>query len=136
MERLIQEVLALSDSEKQQIIVAIRKDARERRLQEAVELCKGYVEIANEIVGMDVRIKGRETARKWGKAMIVWQMYLDGFVQRETGVALGIDHSLACDYKRIFTHAMSHPEFYDFECRTWKEFKERLLCQKKMVTRT
>lgn len=86
------------------------------RSQELIKACQGVT---------GCTLVSRTPRAVWTRAMVAYQLLLEGYTQQECGAILGKDHSTINHYKNKVTSALCTAGYADIQY-LWKQFQNSI----------
>lgn len=85
-----------------------------------------YVEVMNDILGIDIKERGRKNNYVWGRFIVMYQLLRDGWPTTVVGDVFGMNHSSVIHGRRQVQTMLELPASYFSEMCVYKEFKRRI----------
>ena len=88
------------------------------------------VSIMNEIIGDNVLRKTRKAHVVWGRNMVCYSLFVDGYGYSGIGRAMGIDHATAIHCIKRVKEMLKNPVMFSVEVAIWQKYSNLLSLQK------
>lgn len=85
-----------------------------------------YVKVMNDIIGVDVRGKGRSRDLVWGRYVIMHKMAMDGCPVTHIGKLFGVTHCTVIYARDTVDKMLLSPRMFPYEMTVYHEFYKRL----------
>lgn len=85
-----------------------------------------YISVMSDILGTDIRKRGRRHLVAWGRFIVMHQMLMDGWPTTLVGEAFGMQHAQAIYARERVDDMLSMPVTYEGEMFLYREFQKRI----------
>lgn len=78
-----------------------------------------------DATGINITYHCRDAMQVWGRAMVAYQMYTEGYSTSEIGRQMMKDHSTIVNLRQKMENALQYPQAYKDIIPIWEKFKQR-----------
>jgi len=129
MDELKQMVKDLSAAQRRDLLNillrAISDEHHKHNVRDAadpVEVGSAYVRRMNEILGINILETDRHRDFLWGRNIVIWQMGLDGFTEKQICEVIPLTHSTICNSRARMRGAFQVPGSNPFAISLYNKF--------------
>ena len=99
---------------------------RRRPTDIARDVCNKYAQILKSITGVDVLADTRKREVVWGRNMIAYKMYADGFTQEMISFCVGRNRCSIVHCIKSMEDMLDNPRLFWKEYEIWTKFVEQI----------
>lgn len=109
---------------------SILESAENREHRVTVTTIRGrgdyLLQVMGDILGEPVEIESRKARFVWARAMVAYQLTLEGYSTKDAGEQIGKDHASISHHNAKMRFVLEHPYAYPDIVDIWKQFQNKV----------